>query len=351
MLASGDNKGTIRLWDAADPARARLLGSILAGGVGTGFYSAATINSVAFSSDGHALAFGNAGGTIQLWDIANPGHPHLLSEPLTSGGAGGGSVDSVAFSPGDHVLVSGDNGGTIRLWNLADPAHPRPLGQPLTGSGGVPVGSVAFSPGGHTLASGIAGGEAAGSTTLAAVGWLQYRARRNPPSRRSTQPGRTRRPAGRDRARDRWRRPARQADDDSPRWLTLSMTAGVTTALAAWGFTTGFTAIILAVAVDMMAASVNAYKTYRHPAGESMLSWWLFLAATLAALLAARHAAPILYAYPGVGALTAIAVITAWATGRSDHRSQRPAGSRPEPDTTPRTPATPRASDHSNSKN
>ena len=197
----------------------------------------------------------------------------------------------------------------------------------------------------------IAGGEAAGSTTLAAVGWLQYRARRNPPSRRSTQPGRTRRPAGRDRARDRWRRPAGQADDDPPRWLTLSMTAGVTTALGAWGFTTGFTAIILAVAVDMMAASVNAYKTCRHPAGESMLSWWLFLAATLAALPAARHAAPILYAYPGVGALTAIAVITAWATGRPDHRSQRPAGSRPEPDTTPRTPATPRASDHSNSKN
>ena len=62
------------------------------------------------------------------------------------------------------------------------------------------------------------------------------------------------------------------------------MTAGVTTALGAWGFTTGFTAIILAVAVDMMAASVNAYKTCRHPAGESMLSWWLFLAATLAAL-------------------------------------------------------------------
>jgi len=184
----------------------------------------------------------------------------------------------------------------------------------------------------------IASGEAAGSTTLAAIGWLQYLTGRNPPGRLSTQPGRTRRPVGRDRMPDRRRRPVGQADDDPPRWLTLSMTADVTAALAAWGFNTGFTAIILTVAVDMMAATVNACKTYRHPAGESMLSWWLFLAATIAALLAVGRAAPILYAYPGVGALTAIAVITAWATGRSDLRSRRPARSRTELDTTSRTP-------------
>jgi hypothetical protein len=190
----------------------------------------------------------------------------------------------------------------------------------------------------------IAGGEAAGSTTLVAVGWLQYRARRTCPS---THPRRTRRPAGR----DRWRRSDGHLDNDPPRWLTLAMIAGVATALAAWQLSTGFIAIILAVAVDMMAASVNAYKTYRHPAGESMLSWWLFLAATIAALLAVGRAAPILYAYPGVGALTAIAMITAWATGRPDLRSYRPAGSQTEPDTAPRAPTTPRASDHSKSMN
>jgi hypothetical protein len=41
----------------------------------------------------------------------------------------------------------------------------------------------------------IASGEAAGSTTLAVVGWLQYLTR-NSPSYPSTQPGRTCRPAG-----------------------------------------------------------------------------------------------------------------------------------------------------------
>ena len=59
----------------------------------------------------------------------------------------------MAFSPDGHTLASGDYGGTVRLWDVADPAHPRPLGQPLTG-GAAAVDSVAFSPDGHTLASG-----------------------------------------------------------------------------------------------------------------------------------------------------------------------------------------------------
>jgi hypothetical protein len=179
----------------------------------------------------------------------------------------------------------------------------------------------------------IAGGEAAGSTTLAALGWLQYAARRDPPGRLPRHPGRTRRPAGLD-VWARWWQSAGAADDDPPRWLTLAMTAGVIVALAAWGCTTTFTAILLAVAVDMMAACVNAYKTYRYPAGESMLSWWLFLAATIAALLAAGRAAPILYAYPSAGALTAITVIAAWITGKLAVRSHQPTGSRSRPDTT-----------------
>ena len=59
----------------------------------------------------------------------------------------------MAFSPDGRTLASGDYGGTVRLWDVADPADPRPLGQPLTGST-VAVDSVAFSPDGHTVASG-----------------------------------------------------------------------------------------------------------------------------------------------------------------------------------------------------
>jgi WD40 repeat protein/class 3 adenylate cyclase len=149
-LASGDADGEVRLWDVADPAHSRLLGLILAGGVGAVFSSVASISSVAFSPDGRTLAFGGTDGTVQLWDVTDPAHSRLLSQPLTGSG-GSVSVDSVAFSPDGHTLASGDRDGTIPVWDLADPAHPRRLSQLSVGGA---VDSVAFSPDGHTLASG-----------------------------------------------------------------------------------------------------------------------------------------------------------------------------------------------------
>ena len=124
------------------------LGVALPPGGGTGVYS------VAFSPDGHTLASGEYGGTIRLWNIADPEYARPLGQPL----AGGGTVVlSVAFSPDGRTLASGSSGGTIRLWDVADPARPGPFGQALTGST-VAVDSVAFSPGGHALASGSGDG-------------------------------------------------------------------------------------------------------------------------------------------------------------------------------------------------
>lgn len=105
----------------------------------------------------------------------------------------------------------------------------------------------------------IAGGEAAGSTTLAAIGWLQHlagRSRRRCPARKPSRTGRS----DDHHVWARWRQSAGAADDEPPRWLTLAMAVGVIAALAAFGFTTRFTAILLAVAVDMMAACVNATR-------------------------------------------------------------------------------------------
>ena len=148
-LASGSDDGSVRLWDAADPAHPRLLSQPL---TGTGI---AAVDSVAFSPDGQTLASGDADGVIRLWDIGDPAHPRPLGQPPNSGGA---DVHSVAFSPDGHLLASGDDDGVIRLWDVADPANPRPLGQPLTSGGTVAVDSVAFSPDGHTLADGSADG-------------------------------------------------------------------------------------------------------------------------------------------------------------------------------------------------
>ena len=79
--------------------------------------------------------------------------PHPLGPPLTGHTD---TVNSVAFSPDGHTLATGSADQTVRLWNVTDPTHPTPLGPPLTGHTDS-VYSVAFSPDGHTLASGSAG--------------------------------------------------------------------------------------------------------------------------------------------------------------------------------------------------
>jgi WD40 repeat protein/transcriptional regulator with XRE-family HTH domain len=145
-LASGHSRGIVRLWDVADPAHPRILGSIPTG--------AAAVNWVAFSPGGRMLASGSVDGAVRLWDVADPAHPRPLGPPLTGGT---GAVETVVFSPGGHTLASSDDDGAIRLWDITDPAHPRPLGKPLTGSA-TAVYVVAFSPGGGMLASGSVDG-------------------------------------------------------------------------------------------------------------------------------------------------------------------------------------------------
>ena len=107
-LASGSYDGTIRLWNVADPARARRLGRP----VHTG---ANVVYSVAFSRDGHTLASGGDNGAIRLWDVTDPAHPRRLGRSLTGGT---GVVYSVAFGRDGHTLASGTYDGAVQLWNL-----------------------------------------------------------------------------------------------------------------------------------------------------------------------------------------------------------------------------------------
>ena len=70
---------------------------------------------MAFSPDGRTLASGDNGGTVRLWDVTDPADPRPLGQPLTGSTV---AVDSVAFSPDGHTLASGSDDGTTRLWNL-----------------------------------------------------------------------------------------------------------------------------------------------------------------------------------------------------------------------------------------
>ena len=105
-VAAGLASGAVQLLrvppDAGAPEPVGL--PLPAGGVG--------VTSLAFAPDGRTLAVADAVGTVALWDVGDPGRPHLLGPVLTDGGAG------VRFRP-DGTLVVGRSRGGIALWDLA----------------------------------------------------------------------------------------------------------------------------------------------------------------------------------------------------------------------------------------
>jgi WD40 repeat protein len=149
VLAAAGAGQVVRLWDVSDPARPRPLGARLTG-------PASTIYSIAFSPDGKTLAAGSADHTVRLWDVSDPADGTPIGGPLTvpsSKAAAQSSVQSVAFSADGSTLTAGTAGGTVCLWNVADPSRPAVLGgMPLTGPA-LAVSGVAISPDGRLLAA------------------------------------------------------------------------------------------------------------------------------------------------------------------------------------------------------
>ena len=131
ILASGNNDGTVRLWDMKSWSQiGRLEGNTSA------------IKSVSFSPDGSTLVCRSDDNTLHLWDINTQTEIYTLEGlPLW--------LDGISFSPDGQTIAIGGTDEIVRIWNV----DTRIEKGSLEGHTGV-VNSVSFSPDGLILASG-----------------------------------------------------------------------------------------------------------------------------------------------------------------------------------------------------
>ncbi len=131
-LASGSWDGTLKLWNLQS-------GALLWKGRHTN-----TISCVAFSPDGKLLASCGRDAAVHLWDAHSGTNLQILPHS--------GAVYRVTWSPDGGLLASGDFAGSIRLWQVQKIAPARCM-QTIEGHTDRVLG-LAFAPDGCTLASG-----------------------------------------------------------------------------------------------------------------------------------------------------------------------------------------------------
>jgi WD40 repeat protein len=129
-LATGDEKGTVQLWDTATGKELRRWKA-----------HAGEVARVLFAPDARSLVTTSEEAPVRLWDVAT-GKPMREfrgnSRPATS---------AIAFTPDSKCLVTGWSDETVRLWDLAS-------GKEICRFEKVAAKRVAVSPDGKLLAAG-----------------------------------------------------------------------------------------------------------------------------------------------------------------------------------------------------
>ncbi|MDX8034486.1 TIR domain-containing protein [Lentzea sp. BCCO 10_0856] len=138
MDATAGSGNTVVLWDISTR---KPIGKPLTGHNNS-------ISAAAFSFDGKVLAAGSTDGTTILWNIADPGHPLPIGQPLGQNK----QVTALAFSPDGTKLAAGTSTGSTLVWDVTDPNQPRQVGRQLDGHR-MTVNSAAFAPNGTVLAT------------------------------------------------------------------------------------------------------------------------------------------------------------------------------------------------------
>ncbi len=110
------------------------------------------------------------------------------------------------------------------------------------------------------------------------------------------------------------------------RWVMLGCAAAV---MALWWFTRApGPAMCLALAVEGAGMILVMLNAYRRPGGETLLMWWMCIAAGLLDVPALAGQAPLLYAYPVFFIIMGAGVLLAAFCGRRAARRQLVAGLR-----------------------
>lgn len=130
-LASGDEKGVVKLWDAQS-------GKLLHTREGRH----GKVLSLAFDQEGRKLAIGSFNPPLQLWEIGSSKSLRVLTGHESW-------VLSLILNPQDGTLASGSNDKTIRLWDLSSDKLLRTLEGHMDS-----VRTLTFDPQGGLLVSG-----------------------------------------------------------------------------------------------------------------------------------------------------------------------------------------------------
>jgi WD40 repeat protein len=159
-LASGDEDGSVIVWDLAQGTKQVLPGvhgrladlplqprNADPSAHSLAAFGADSVDRLAFSPDGATLAVRHVGGTAVLWDVVS-GTMRERFGPVSF------STTRLAFSPDGATLAIGANDSTIRFWGLAQ----RKVRATLTGDWGS-ISALRYSRDGRVLAAGFGGGQ------------------------------------------------------------------------------------------------------------------------------------------------------------------------------------------------
>ncbi|MFA3877722.1 TIR domain-containing protein [Streptomyces sp. MMCC 100] len=189
LLALGSADGRVRLLEATDGGRTRLLttvpapagrtavvtlvltsagrlvvmtekgGAVLEVQDSTRTRTVAKVSesSVAASPSGDVMATARADGRLRLWDLSGSGRPRPLAAVTAPPGGSERMPQRAVFSPDGQTLAVAGHDSRVRLWDVTDPA--RPVARPeLYARSRDGIRAVAFSPDATTLAAGDSDG-------------------------------------------------------------------------------------------------------------------------------------------------------------------------------------------------